>query len=784
MGFSNQITIWTLAIASTLSVAQTDSAAVDSAAFAVVVPPSDSTKTWNVMGNVTYRGAYHYVRTRTNHGDTFVSGQDTIKHGKRYRNYFQVPGFMTEGSAYVRAESPDGRVFEFDADVTSDNWNKFYPNPVSLSYTDNYSHLTLGDFHKSEGDIYMGDLPLFGVDYTLSILRDESGTATWQVNGFFGEAQRPLLPGDRHPYLYHVWIDDGEAAAQRLAYGGSIKLTPNKISSIAVGGIYSNDEIEDPLFRDGTKASTITSDPMQETFTLFTDMGIASTSKDASLNFQAAVGRADTADVLRERAINNIFSRAALNTSSYTTLRKLMRNESVVRTLSKGELESIFGDNTTLTKQQMQDSLLTLVKKAKEIQKGYERTRDDDRALGMSWRNQNFAFCLFGNWSYKATTIRGHAKYIGEDFYSVGSSDQLSDTREFGIDIDQGLFDVWDVNLSYNVLVENAAKGSKMNLLGFGEGTVHGLAPDMDSQWFKEHELDIDRTRYTHNAGIENAFRITDAFSLRAGYGFEYKTQYRPFQLHAVYTEESKVYADDWFAPRKGKATTKYDTGDSTIEIDKERWSAYRALDGEDNIASKFEERLIKHTWSAGMTLRKGPTTVNVDAKFALRIDNSEFHDDELVKDFDFSDETWGKLGYYYGGTDYFEHKYPIVATTAFEPFQNHFTLTPRFKKYNRDDMDEAELTVSDELEIPFLQEFLVLGLNGEFRYMATTWEEENMDASEKESDFIGSASLRINHSKHFYSEWVVGAGIFYRPDNLSNEYKDVYDGLNLNYTF
>ena len=784
MGFSNQITIWTLAIASTLSVAQTDSAAVDSAAFAVVVPPSDTTKTWNVSGNVTYRGAYHYVRTRTHHGDTFVSGQDSIKPGNRYRNYFQVPGFMTEGSAYVRAESPDGKVFEFDADVTSDNWNKFYPNPVSLSYTDKYSHLTLGDFNKSEGELYMGGLPVFGIDYTLSVMKDENGNPTWQVNGFFGEAQRPLLPGNRHPYFYHEWIDDGEAAAQRIAYGGSIQLNPNKISSIAVGGIYANDEIEDPLFRDGASASTITADPMQESFTLFTDMGIFSESKDAMLNFQAAVGRADTADVIRERAVNAVFSKAGLNTSSYGTLRKLMHNENAVKTLSKSELESIFGDNNTLTTKQMQDSLLTLIQKAKTIQKNYEKSRDDDRALGMSWRNQNFAFGLFGNWSYKATTIRGHAKYVGENFYSAGSPDQLADTREYGIDIDQGILDIWDLSLSYNVLVENAAKGEKMNIFGFGEGTKHGIAPDMDSPWFKEHELNVDRTRYTHNAGIQNSFHITEAFSLRAGYGFEFKKQYRPFQLHAVYTEDSKVYTDKWFSPRKGKSTTKYDTGDSTIEIDKERWDAYKVLAGEDYIASNFEERLLKHSWNAGVTLRKGPTTVNVDAKFALRLDDSKFHDDELVKDFDFSDETWGTLGYYYGGTDYFEHSYPIIATTSFEPFQNHFSVTPRFKKYNRYDMDESELTVSDDLEIPFMNEFLVFGINGEFRYMATTWEENRKDESEKETDFIGSTSLRINHSKHFYSEWVFGAGIFYRPDNLSNEYKDVYGGLNLNYTF
>lgn len=784
MGFPNQIAIWTLAVASTVSVAQTDSAAVDSAAFAVVVPPGDSAKNWDVSGNVTYRGAYHYVRTRTNHGDTFISGQDSIEHGKRYRNYFQVPGFMTEGSVYVRAESPEGRVFEFDADVTSDNWNKFYPNPVTLSYTDNYNRAILGDFTKSEGELYLGGLPLFGVDYTLSILKDETGTAMWQVNGFFGEAQRPLLPGKRHPYLYHEWIDEGEAAAQRLVYGGSLKFSPAQPYSIAVGALYANDEIEDPLLRDGASANTITADPMQESFTLFADMKYAPATNDDMLNFQAAVGRADTADVLRERAVNQVFSRAGINTSSYGTIRKLMRSESSIKTLSKAELEEIFGDNTTLTKGQMQDSLLALIKKAKDVQKNYERARDDDRALGMSWRNQNFAFDLSGSWSYKATTLRGHAKYTGEDFYSAGSPDQFADTREYGIELDQRFFDVWDLSLSYNVLVENAAKGGKMNILGFGEGTEHGIAPDMDSQWFKEHELDMDRTRYTHNADIANTFRIANSLSLRAGYGFEYKNQYRPFQLHAVYTEDSKVYTDDWFAPRQGKATTKYDTGDSTIEIDKERWSAYRALDGEDNIASKFEERLFKHTWNAGVTLRKGPTTVNVDARFALRLDDSKFHNDELVKDFDFSDETWGKLGYYYGGTDYFEHKYPIVATTAFEPFQNRFSLTPRFKTYNRDDMEEAELTVSDELEIPFLRNYLVFGINGEFRYMATTWEEDRKDYSETETDFIGNMSLRINHSEHFYSEWVVGTGIYYRPDYLNNEYKDIYGGLNLSYTF
>jgi hypothetical protein len=108
---------------------------------------------------------------------------------------------------------------------------------------------------------------------------------------------------------------------------------------------------------------------MQESFTLFADMKYAPATNDDMLNFQAAVGRADTADVLRERAVNQVFSKAGINTSSYGTIRKLMRSESSIKTLSKAELEEIFGDNTTLTKGQMQDSLLALVKKAKDVAK-------------------------------------------------------------------------------------------------------------------------------------------------------------------------------------------------------------------------------------------------------------------------------------------------------------------------------------------------------------------------------------------------------------------------------
>ena len=67
---------------------------------------------------------------------------------------------------------------------------------------------------------------------------------------------------------------------------------------------------------------------------------------------------------------------------------------------------------------------------------------------------------------------------------------------------------------------------------------------------------------------------------------------------------------------------------------------------------------------------------------------------------------------------------------------------------------------------------------------MITDWEESGEDFDESEMDILGKINLRVNHTKHLYSEWYTGAAIYYRPDNLSSEYKDVYGGINVNYVF
>ena len=751
---------------------------------------------WNILGNVMLGGKYHYVQTRRNHGGTEIIGNDTISYKKHYKNTFQVPGFSGEAAAYVMMQSADGKTIEFNTDMTTDSWNHFSPNPVTLRYNDQYNNAVVGDMMKSEGDIYMAGMPLFGADYTLSLLRNNADEPLFQLNGFFGEAKRSMVPDERHPYVYKNYIEDGTAQAQRLAYGGSLKWAPVRRFDAKIGAIYANDEIHDPLFRDGASKNTNTIDPMVEAFTMYADGNWLFFPGDIELNGQIAVGRADTANVISQRAmgkaIDEVMAQYGMPLTSGSLLRELMQNRSKIGALSNEELSSLFeNSNVPHVRSKMESELKNILDKlaarTKELKKEDEDDQDDGRVLGTNWGSQNFALGASLDWNFYKTSISGHIKYVGEDFYSAGSPDQLSDTREFGARLDQGITSFWNMSLTYQLNVENAAKGGATNLFGLGESTRWGLFPDKDSKWFDEHELDVDRTRYTQNAGTQQTFDIGSRTELTLGYNFEYKKQYRGLQLRGDYMLEDKVYEDPWFAPRSAFAKRMIPVaGGDSVEVDSLRWTEYNALQGESYLASKFQEKTYKHTWNAGVSVKALGSVFKVGGRWTIREDGSEFYKDSIVADkkWDFADTTWAKLGYYFNGSNYFEQVYPVSVTSSFDRVQNRLEVIPRFKNYNRDDMDESEITVSDEMEIPLMNKFMILSLGAEYRYMVTEWKENAENVTEEETDVLGDVKLRVNHSGHFYSEWNVGTALYYRPDNLSSQYKDLYCGINLNYVF
>lgn len=738
-------------------------------------------KSWTVSGNVMLGGNFHYVQTRKNHKHRdIIVGSDTISTGEHFKNVFQVPDFGAEASAYLLMTSPDGKTIEFNTDLTADSWNHFSPNPVTLSYSDNNNRLVLGDFQKTAGDIYMSGLPLFGAGYTLSLLKNNANQPLFTFDGFFGEARRSYTLDSRHPNIYNDYIDDGELQAQRIAYGGSFTWAPVRRFDATFGVIYADDEMEDPILRDGSKKGS-TSDPLQTSLTMYADGNWLFYPGDIELKGMIAVGRADTADVAKERAINKVFTAAGVNASSIGTLRQLMNNESKISSLSYEELLNIFGDNTRLTRGQMRDSLRTLIRDAKLAKREEDSDIEDGRVLGLNWGSQNFAIGASLFWNIHKTTLSGHIKYVGEDFYSAGSPDQLADTREFGGRLEQIITNFWTLGFGYQLNVENAAIGGKTNLFGLNEGTRWGLFTSGTDDWFDEHELDNDRAKYIQNWNLDNTFKLTPKLTANVGYGLEYRTQYRPYQLHGDYILEDGIYRDEWFVARKGKPVFKIDEETS---VDSARWVHYMSLSSEDYLASKFQERVFKNTWTAGLTLEAYKSVFKVSGRWTLRTDDSKFHKDSLIQDMDLADTTWAKLGYYFGGADYFEHSYPISVTTTLDRLQNHFEFTPRFKSYERDDMNESEITLFDEFEIPLISRFLTLGANGEFRYLNTSWSDGDEDIDETEMDVLFGLNLKVHHTKHLSSEWNTGAAMYYRPDNLSDEYKDIYFGVNVNYVF
>lgn len=752
---------------------------------AEVASSADSSKKKiSIIGNVMLGASYHHVLTKRNHHKyNEVIGKDTIRPNQHYKNVFQTPGLAGEASAYMLMQLPNGGTLEFDADLTADSWNHFSPNPVSLTYTDDHHRAVLGDFQKINGNIYMSSLSVFGAGYTLSLLKNNGDQPLFEIDAFAGEAQRSLVPGERHPDMYNNYIEDGEAQAQRQIVGGSFKWSPVRRFDAKLGLMYTDDAIIDPILREGAKSSTVTSEPLQQTLTIYADGNWLFYPGDIELNGQIAMGRADTAEVFVERAINNVFEEAGINTASYNFMRKLMVDETEIYRLTPAELEEIFGDNTTMTRGEMRDSLKTLIRKAKVSRRNAINTNDDDKVLGMKWSGQNLAIGASLFWNINKTTLSGHIKYVGENYFSAGSPDMLADTREFGGNLEQIINKFWTLNFGYQINVENAANGDNSNIFGLGEGTTIGFGSATDS-WKKNHELDNDRAKYIQNFSLTNHIKVNEKISANVAYGLEYRTQHRPYRLHGAYALSDEIYKDSWFRKRKDKETTTiYYQDDSTI-VDKSRWNEYMDMATEPYLASDFQEKIFKHNWKGDVSLKAYKSVFKIGGSWTLRVDGSEFYNDSLMKKMNLSNETWGKLGYYFEGADYFEQSYPISATTTLSMLQNKASITPRFKSYKRDEMSEAEITVEDELEIPLMNRFLIVGANGTFRYLSTEWTRNGNDGEESEIDVLGNVNVRVNHSKRLNSEWYTGAAMYYRPENISNQYKDIFYGVRVNYVF
>lgn len=745
---------------------------------------AEQQRAWKLSGTLAAEIGYHLVFMRKNrtHED-FISGKDTVKKGDRYENYFQIPGKFGNWYAEILAETADGKTIEFSADLSSDSWDKFRAHSVKTVYTDKFQKITLGDFYPTAGEIYLSGLNVLGASYALNLFENPLGESMLAFEIFGGETKAPKYLGKKNYASYKDYIEEGEAEPQSMILGGSVHLTPIHPLNFELGFIGSKDYKEDPFIRDGMSSRINTVNPSIDSKTFYADVSWKFLADALELRLQTALGVADTADAAMQRAINQVFYEAGISVSDFVKLRELMNHPQKIKTLTRQELVSLFGDNVLLSPDEMRTELSRLITEAKKIQKEFEKEDPPETNLG-DFEGQNLAFGLSLKYEKGNTAFEGYVKFLGDDFYSAGSPDQINNKREFGVSLGQKILEFWKLDIQYDLQIENAANESKNNIFGFGEGTNWGLFPDKNASWFDEHETDENRTHYIHTASLANHFDLTSRIAFDIRYAADYRTRNRPTRLYANYSASSGIYSDPWFQPSKKDNIIDVITEDDTLKIDADRFAYYYSLSKEPYLATRFEERLLKQKISAEIFLKLPHNDLRIGGTFAYRYDLSHFEKDSLIEKLDLSDKSFGILGYYFHGNDYAETSIPLSLTSKISSFRNHLNFMPRFKFYKAFSMREYEWNFSDCLEIELSKNFTTLFLEGSFREEIFRRSEENDALRELEIDAEGQITLRIHHSKALYSDWTLGTAYYYRPDNRSNEYKDFLGSASLHYEF
>ena len=764
---------------SAVAVAPPAQLAVDSAVAAADTAKTQANSSWTVSGSWGAEFGYHSVVTQKNESDeVYVNGKDSIQPGKKYKNYFQVPGVYAAWNAFVQMESPTGKKFEFTLDATSDNWNRFDPKYVQALYEDRYQKLILGDMLVWGGDLYLGGIDVFGASYDLNIGRDT--LLTFSIFG--GENRAPKMPGEKDKDMYNQYIGLDEVEAQKMVLGFKGLWNASKNVDATMGFIGSKDYLEEPFFRDGTKKNVSLSNPMFSSKTLFAELNGRIMGGRGSYNFQLGLGGADTANVVAHRAVNSIFEEAGLDVSSFAQLRRLMNNSALVDQMGREELELIFGDYTDLSVSEMRTELKRVLKVASDALKKYRGNNNKDPN---EWTAQNLAFLGSYNWKGNTAAVDAYFRMVGRNYYSAGSPDLLQNSRQMGAKYEKKIRDPWLLNVGYELNIENVSgSGDAYNFFGLAEGSKLGLVPGADDDWLKKHEQDAARTLYIHDFELKNTFNVRDSVEIKVRYALNYRTRSTSQRLHGNYIASSGIYSDSWFAVQKGKKSVDVEIGDEVFQIDSARWAKYASLQKEPYLATQFDERLLKHTLELGTTFKLPKNVLKVGGIFTFRYDLSRFNQDDLLGDFDFSDETYGILGYYFHGSDYFEMRIPMSLTTTFDRVRNYVSFMPRYRSYNRDEMSEFEWNLTDNATIQLSPNFIDLMLNGSIRQNFMSRKEEGKTVEEMEMDLDLSAGLRFQLTERLSNEWMFGAFFNHRPDNKSEDYRDIYGSISVNLDF
>lgn len=793
-------------------------------------------ESWNTYGNIQGGGGYTKVITERNEGPLLHEiDEDTIGVGGKYPNQFTLNGPWATGNTYVIMESNKGRGIEVQGEARADRWVTARAKPITVRYWSPLHSLTIGHLNESGSPLLLSGFEVLGLKYLINMGKNAEEQPLFTAEAFAGESRRSFAEGDRNPDLFEDRFPEDGAIAQQLTAYGRIGFAPTPRLRFQTGAITSQDRSSDILIRESLGKSQELRDPLADAKAAFISAEWTSRRGGFHMRGDVAIGRADTADVFYQKALDQVFEDAGLSPVSLSQVRTLFLSNANIREADTAEVVAILGEELSLD--QAKDSLLVLRELVMEEQNRVEKDGTEDRVANMTWKKQNVASRLVMDWSYTSGAVQVSLQNIGSRYFSPGASGTLQNSREYGIDWTQTLKPFWDIHGKYLLSVENAANedAGSSNLIGFGEGTSVGIMGDKD--WKQEHLMDANRARYVHQAQLDHSFRIGSALGLTVGYQLEHSRQNMPTKLKADLSTDAAVMLDPWFRNRNGRSTVMADIGyGDSIEVDSVRWTAYQAMGNEDSIAWGFQDIRTKHALSTGVTWSRKAYTVKAGGEWTLQLDQSEFSKDALVQDLKLKDSTWQKLGYHPEAQTWFEHSYPLSLSMALGKATNKASFKPRWRFYKKDEQAEFEYSFSDRFEWPILNRKMIWSLTGqvsrqinevltnqyaiELKSDSTQYRYYRMDdngilipvasalatdtrvqggeevpdgyrilrAREKEItrqwDLALETSFRVNWTTRLFTELTGRVDDFRRPDQLDEQHRDVTGSLNVYYSF
>ena len=821
------------------AVSELDRVQVTTAAKPTQIGEKREAETWNTFGNIQVGAGYTKVNTATNPGplNTPLVG-DTIVPGQSYPNVFTSDGPWGKGMAYVLMESTAGRGLEIQAEGRADQWVTARAKPVTIKYWSPSQVVTVGHLQESASPLVLTGFELLGLKYALNFGRNVADAPLFTADGFWGESQQPFRAGDRNPDLFGQHISSTGSIAQRLTGFGRMSLAPSTQTRLQVGAIASKDNKSDPLIRDGFSEGMPTRDPLAETRAAYMAGEWATRSGSFQLNFDMAIGRADTTDAMVQRALDHVFSNAGLSQVSVSQVRSLFVSDAVIQSADSATVAAILPMDTSVTLAKARDSLVALRHTVNAYQTSLEDSRDQERAAGMDWTRENTAERLGLAWKWSTGSFKFDAQTVGMHYYSPGARTLMQNSRDYSLDWTQGLKPWWDVEASYDLTVQNATNGERgrENVLGISEGDQFGFGSN--DSWNQAHLQDLNRAKLTHLASMDHRFRIGSSIDVSVGYRFEHDRQHLPTVLKPLFTTDAAIFRDPFFAVQGSSAKSQLDLGfGDTATVDSARWASYQALAGNSALALGFQDLRYKNGAKLDLQWRRTRFTLRVGGEWTWQLDHSAFTVDSLMQGLSLADTTLGKLGYLPGAQTWFEQSYPISLTGKIGPLTNKATFKPRWKTWKKANLHEFEWRGNDRLEIPMFKRKVIVTLIGEAGRKVTKEDKNryffvdptdsskvfvyytadtsgNLTATQNPApadnlvqgsedtggkykilrqvyrgvidqvDLAVEGNLRYNVSAHAYTEADFRVDDVRRPDQLSEQHRDFTGGLTFFYSF